>query len=159
MNIRKAELSDYDVIAKLASQLHRIHFLQRSDIYGECENPLENDYFEKLMNDDLVFIFVIEVEELVVAYTILKLIETPKRAAYTERIYLEIDHICVAEDYRGKSIGKNLVRYIKEFAQTQSATLIELSVTEFNKEAIEFYQAIGFKTRSRKMELTVEEID
>jgi diamine N-acetyltransferase len=43
-----------------------------------------------------------------------------------------------------------------EWPKNQNATSLDLSVWEFNKKAISFYESFGMETISRKMTLRIE---
>ncbi|MBD2868255.1 GNAT family N-acetyltransferase [Paenibacillus sp. IB182493] len=57
---------------------------------------------------------------------------------------------------RGQGVAKRLMGYVLEYAKKISASCVELEVSEFNEEAIAFYEALGMKTRSWRMELMLE---
>ena len=48
-----------------------------------------------------------------------------------------------------------LFNYIVEYSKAVSASSLQLVVWEFNKDAMEFYEAMGMSTRYRKMELNL----
>jgi GNAT superfamily N-acetyltransferase len=63
-----------------------------------------------------------------------------------------VDSIVVRSEYQGKDIGQRLMAEIDEWAASRCAASIELNVYEFNTKAIAFYQSLGYKPLSRKME-------
>lgn len=44
------------------------------------------------------------------------------------------------------------MKYMFDFAESLNVDSVELGVSEENMAAIEFYQSLGMKTKSRKME-------
>ena len=66
-----------------------------------------------------------------------------------------IEDICVDKNYQKQGIGKELFKSIKDFAKDNECNEIELNVWEFNKNAISFYEHLGFKTSRRIMGLEV----
>ncbi len=56
-------------------------------------------------------------------------------------IYLE--DLFVLPDYRGQGIGRSLLIYLAQLAQTEGYRRLEWSVLDWNAPAIEFYQRIG----------------
>lgn len=58
-------------------------------------------------------------------------------------IYLE--DLFVLPEYRGQRIGKSLLIYLAQLAQTENYGRLEWSVLDWNTPAIEFYQRIGAK--------------
>ncbi|MEX2105038.1 MAG: GNAT family N-acetyltransferase, partial [Bacilli bacterium] len=73
-----------------------------------------------------------------------------------QRKYIFVDDFCVEENHRGQGIGRALFQFLIEYAKEISATHIELGVAEFNTGALLFYESLGMKTRSRKMEYIIE---
>ncbi|MGN1164420.1 MAG: GNAT family N-acetyltransferase [Candidatus Ornithospirochaeta sp.] len=72
-----------------------------------------------------------------------------------ERQYLDIDEFGVREGYRRQGIARAMIEKIKKYARELGTTRIELNVWEFNKNAIAFYENVGFRTYRRYMEIEV----
>jgi len=66
---------------------------------------------------------------------------------------LYIDNILVAENYRHKGIGKQLIETVKEKAAAHGCRLIELETQNTNVPAIEFYLKQQFKITGINMKL------
>lgn len=156
--VREATSTDYTDVARLVAQLHEIHVKERPDIYAPDLCPMSHDYFERLLADHRSKLFVVELEEInkVVGYAVLRINVAPNRPIYRSRQYIAIDDFCIDEEYREKGLGRKLMNYILQFGQQISVHCIELGVTEFNAEAIKFYESMGLHTRSRRMELILE---
>jgi diamine N-acetyltransferase len=157
VNVRFAQNQDYNDVSNLVRQIHRIHVLARPDIYSPDPNPMGKDYFLKLLQEERSQVIVVEDQEQgrVVAYSVIRIDEPPKRPIHTSRKYIFIDDFCVDEQERRQGIGKKLFNFIISYGKEISATCIELGVSEFNKEAINFYENFGMQTRSRKLELNL----
>jgi ribosomal protein S18 acetylase RimI-like enzyme len=67
------------------------------------------------------------------------------------RIYACIENITVIKEHRRKGIGEALINYAQQWAKTNKAVSIELTVWEFNKGARDFYQKLGYQTSRRRM--------
>ncbi|MDZ4631170.1 GNAT family N-acetyltransferase [Bacillus cereus] len=48
-----------------------------------------------------------------------------------------------------------MVQKAFEYAKEIQVTSVELNVLEFNENAIQFYEKLGFKTKSRQMECSL----
>ncbi|WP_166243163.1 GNAT family N-acetyltransferase [Paenibacillus turpanensis] len=155
--IREAILSDYHEVARLVAQIHEIHVKERPDIYAPDPCPMSNDYFNKLLVDQKSKLFVVVVEDKVVGYSVLRINLPPNRQIYRSRKYISIDDFCIDEKYRNNGLGKELMNYILDFGKGVSAQCIELGVSEFNKDAIRFYESMGLTTRSRRMEFILRD--
>jgi len=58
---------------------------------------------------------------------------------------LNILSIVVDKNFRGKGIGKLLIKEFEDIAKKQNKSFITLSVRKSNKTAIQFYKKLGFK--------------
>lgn len=59
----------------------------------------------------------------------------------TRGLYLE--DLYVQPDYRGKGIGKHLLKYLAALAVQRNCARFEWSVLDWNQPAIDFYRAMG----------------
>lgn len=66
-----------------------------------------------------------------------------------------IDDFCVKSIYQKKGIGRLLFNHVVDYAKTEGASSIQLTVWEFNENAIKFYESLGMSTRNRRMELNL----
>jgi ribosomal-protein-alanine N-acetyltransferase len=57
--------------------------------------------------------------------------------------------VAVKREWKGRGIGKRLVEKLLENFKKEGMEIVFLHVREGNKEAINFYQALGFKIRER----------
>ncbi len=67
-----------------------------------------------------------------------------------------IEDFVVDSQCRFKGIGRKLFEKAKEQAKEWKATSLELNVWEVNKEAECFYNRMGLKVKSRRMECMIE---
>ena len=63
--------------------------------------------------------------------------------------------VMVKPEYQGKGIGKALVAQIREDALAKGFDRLELNMWEFNESALAFYEALGFKTYRRYMDMVI----
>ena len=69
--------------------------------------------------------------------------------------FVYIDDFCVKSNHQNNGIGKLLFNHIVDYAKSEDVSSIQLTVSEFNKNAIKFYESLGMSTRNRKMELNL----
>jgi Acetyltransferase (GNAT) family. len=48
-----------------------------------------------------------------------------------------------------------LFKHIVDYAKKSGADVLELTVWEFNSDAIKFYESLGMTTKNRRMELKI----
>lgn len=151
MIIREAVLKDYESVKKINQEVHQLHVKNLPTIFNETSDILPESYFTQLLESDLSSVMIIEENVDVVAYLIIRTIETPNIAILKKRKYVFIDDLGVMEAYRGQGLGKKLINYALEFCKKIEASSLELSVWDFNESAIAFYEQLGMKTKSRRM--------
>ena len=89
------------------------------------------------------------------AFAVIHHISRPENPFMYERDFLDIDEFCVDEKYRRQGAGSALVRFIRDFAKEKGFHRIELNMWEFNQDALAFYEAAGFTTFRRYMEMFI----
>lgn len=62
---------------------------------------------------------------------------------------------CVHPAFRRQGVATELITFIREDAKKRGLSRVELNMWEFNEGALAFYEAVGFRTYRRYMELEV----
>ena len=65
------------------------------------------------------------------------------------------DRIIVRIDRKICRLMIPMIRFIREFAKENGFSRVELNMWEFNRGALAFYEAAGFKTYRRYMEVRI----
>ena len=73
-----------------------------------------------------------------------------------ERDFMDIDEFCVDKKYRRQGIASEMIAFIKAYTKEQGINRMELNMWEFNEDALAFYEAVGFKTHRRYMEMMLK---
>ena len=71
------------------------------------------------------------------------------------RDYLDIDEFGVDEAHRREGVATEMIAFIRAYAKENGFSRIELNMWEFNREALAFYEAVGFSTYRRYMEMQI----
>ncbi len=61
ISIRTAERNDYESLLPLFRQVHNLHVSARPDLYIANPKPVEQEFFERQLNDDKQHIFLVTV--------------------------------------------------------------------------------------------------
>ncbi len=88
-------------------------------------------------------------------HAILHHINKPENPFMYERDFLDIDEFCVDEAYRRRGAAAAMIDFIRDYAVKKEFHRIELNMWEFNQDALKFYEAAGFATFRRYMEMFV----
>ncbi|GAB6169567.1 GNAT family N-acetyltransferase [Clostridium carnis] len=157
LKIREAIENDYINISNLVKEIHKLHVKNRPDIYLEVDNPLMRDRFEFLLNSTNMKLFVIEdiCSNELIAYSIVQIIQQNNIHLLVPSKFVYIDDFCVKSTHQKTGVGKLLFNHILDYAKSENISSIHLTVSEFNKNAIKFYESLGMSTRNRRMELNL----
>lgn len=157
LKIREALKSDYTGINNLVSEVHKLHVQNRPDVYIDVDTPIMRKDFDDILCADDTKIFVVEdtVDENLLAYSIVKVISPRSIRIFVPAKSIYIDDFCVRSSHQKNGIGRFLFQYIVEYAKAEGASSIQLTVWDFNKGAIKFYETLGMSTRNRRMEMNL----
>ena len=70
-----------------------------------------------------------------------------------EQDFLEISEFGVDQSFRRQGAGIEMISFIQDYAREKGFQRLELNMWEFNQDALAFYEAAGFKTFRRYMEM------
>lgn len=155
--IRKTELNDFSSVKKLEGQVLDMHYINRPDIYNKI-NSIDEKFFSNMLNDENARCFVYLIDGEVVGSLMSRLKPPINLKLFKDRKVLYIESIVVDEKYRGKGIATKLFEKIEDVAQKEKIDSIELEVFSFNKEAIKFYEKLGFSVKTSRYELNVNKL-
>jgi len=153
MNIREANIMDINKIMDLEDQIFKIHYKARPDWIEK--NPRNYEYKKQFIEENNGKIFIAEEDNKIIGLCIFNIRVIKDHQMFFDMVNIEIENICVDEKYRKKGIGKKLLEKVKIYAKENNIKNIELSVWEFNENALKFYKNMGMETRIRRMEYKV----
>lgn len=144
MEITVPRVEEYKEINRLAVQVHDFHVNWRPDFYLKCEELITKEDLESMINNDNIF--VAKIDDNIVGYVNF-IVKERNHKGFRYRKQLDIDSICVDENYRNQGIGTALMNYIKQYALDNNCTDIFLNVNEENVNAINLYKKLGMQIR------------
>jgi len=155
LRVREGTANDYTDIKNLFTEVHNLHVKNRPDFFKYVENPFEKERFEELLKSSDQKIFVVEDTDSreLVAFCTVQIMTTVNIPILVQSKYAHIDSFGVKANYHKKGIGRLLFNHTVDYAKSEGASYVQLSVWEFNENAIKFYESMGMSTRNRKMEL------
>ena len=155
MNVRMAREEDLSRINELRRQVNDIHVEGKPEVFRpEFSQELQDVVYE-IRNDPEKEIAVAESDGVIVGFAVLHHIVKPENPFMFERDYLDIDEFGVDEAYRRKGVATALIGFIRDYAKEKGFNRIELNMWEFNEDALAFYEAVGFSTYRRYMEMFI----
>ena len=153
--VRFAKEKDIERVNVLRKQVNDLHVAGRPDIFksGFCNEMQE--YVYKQFDSESSDIIVADCEGNIVGFASVNYIVKPSSPYSYERKIYQISEFGVDENLHRKGIATLMMKFIKEDAKNKGFKSVELDVWEFNETALEFYEAIGFTTYRRYLELSI----
>lgn len=155
MKIRSATLADREGLSRLTAEVHELHREARPDVYLE----FDPEQFRKEISDTLYrpdSILLVAEEEGELAGMALLTLRQPPNPILKPRLYAFLEELSVGERFRGQGIGTALFAAAKEQALRRGAVSLELQVWSFNEAALRFYEKMGMKEKTFRMELPLQ---
>lgn len=136
---------------ELMYQIFERHLVRRPDIYKQGDPYTLEQFHETLINKDETIIL-IEENQTVIGMCHMVKREIDKHPMLRPACIAYIEDFCVHKDYRRKGVGKTLYEQAIRQAELWDADTLELNVWEVNVEARKFYDSVGLKPKSTRME-------
>ena len=155
MIVRLAEEKDLSRVNELRKQVNDLHVMGKPEVFKAGFSSELRDYIQLIRKDLDQEVVVSETDGTICAFAVIHHISRPENPFMYERDFLDIDEFCVDEKYRRQGAGSALVRFIRDFAKEKGFHRIELNMWEFNQDALAFYEAAGFTTFRRYMEMFI----
>lgn len=155
--IRYASLEDMPQVNALRKQVNTLHAEGRPDIFRSdfCQE-LQQHVYEELMSETSDVIVAVS-GEMVCGFVTAQYIARTESPYNKPRCFYRIEEFGVAPEFRRQGIATALIAFCREEAHKRGFPRIELDVWEFNQDAQKFYQAVGFQTYRRYMEMDIPE--
>ncbi len=155
MTVRFAQETESERVNELRKQVNDLHVNGRPDIFKPGFSRELADHIDTIWNDPDQKIVVCEREGVICGFAVLHHIRKPENPFMFERDFLDIDEFCVDEAQRRTGVATEMIAFIRSYAKTQGFDRIELNMWEFNGDALAFYEAVGFTTYRRYMEMRI----
>ncbi len=151
--VRMARKEELPRVNELRRQVNELHVAGEPSIF-KPGFPIElQDYIYEIFDDPAKEIVVAESKGQICGYAVLNHICKPETPFMEERDFLDVDEFCVDSAFRRQGIASAMIQFIKDWAKEQGFRRLELNMWEFNRDALAFYEASGFKTYRRYMEM------
>ena len=153
--VRWARESELERVNELRMQVNALHVAGKPEVFKPGFPEELRNYIYAIHKDPEQFIAVAEKDGTICGFAVLHHINRPGNPFMKERDFLDIDEFCVDEAFRRQGIASEMIAFIREFAKEKGFHRIELNMWEFNQEALAFYEAAGFQTFRRYMEMFI----
>ena len=153
MTVRFAEYEELEEVNRLRKQVNDLHVNGKPEVFkaGFAEELRELVY--AVYRDPRRRIVVCEDGGTLCGYAILNHVTREENPFMLERDYLDVDEFGVDTAHRRQGIATAMIAFIRDWAAKEGLGRIELNMWEFNEGALAFYEAVGFSTYRRYMEM------
>ncbi len=156
ITIRPVVKEDYPAIVPIACEIQELHANAHPDIFQHGVPGLPETYFLAHIDSETQIAYVAEVDGTIVGYLLIELRESKFLDMLIPRKIAHIRDIAVMQTYQKQGIGHSLFQQSIDWAKSKGVTSLELTVWEFNQNAIAFYKRQGMETLTRTMALPLE---
>ena len=155
MEIRFAREDELDRVNELRKQVNDLHVEGKPDVFKAGFNDELCNHIYDVWNDPEQEIVVADADGIICGFAVVHHIYKAENPFMFERDFIDVDEFCVDERFRRQGIATEIITFIKDYTKEKGFKRIELNMWEFNQGALEFYEAVGFNTYRRYMELFV----
>lgn len=150
--VRVAKKDDLPQINSIRRQVHLLHSQSRPDVFkAQFGKDLEDILSEKFENNPSSVI-VFEDSGKIKGFALTEAVIKEESPYNCERSFFRVVEFGVDKNCRRQGIGTEIFDFIKDLAKQKHYSKIELDMWEFNENALQFYQAQGFKTYRRYLD-------
>jgi diamine N-acetyltransferase len=149
VSVRMARADDLDNLARLLDEVVLLHHDEDPTQFLGPEAAAHNRYLEERFQDPDAAIFVAEDKAAPAGVAVTVIREAPPFLNPNKFVLLE--NLAVTTKFRRAGVGRKLVDAAMLWARARDMNELDLNVYEFNHTAIQFYEALGFRTVSRRM--------
>lgn len=151
--VRLGTIEDLESINKLRKQVNALHVTGRPDHFKSGWNEELQSHAKEMIEAENKDILVAERNGVICGMACVDYIVLPENPYRFARHFYHVSEFGVDKKFQRQGVATELVNFMKEHAKEKGFSQIELDVWEFNPEAREFYEAVGFQCIRRYMEM------
>lgn len=157
VTVRPAAFEELPRINEIRAYVNDVHVAGRPDTFrpGFCE-ALQQILYKRYETPNWTILAAV-LEGQIVGFATVEYLDRPESPYNLARKMYHVEEFGVAPGFQRRGVATALVEYMKRDAAQRGYPRIELDMWEFNQGALAFYEAVGFQTYRRYMELWVEE--
>jgi len=149
--IRSAKETDLINLQSIFREENKFHTILEPEFIRDTEDVLRPQELKEIIEDDHTILLVAESNFKIVGAIIVSIKRiSGERWKHNYKAGF-VEDIIILPNYQEKGIGRLLLKNSEEWLKSKGIQSVELHVWESNKNAIQFYEAIGFKSIQRKM--------
>ncbi len=151
-SIRVARRDDYEGLCPVIRELDAFHAGALPHFFRPFDEPARPlEWFIDMLENPESLLLVAEHDGVIAGFLSALVRNSPDLPMFVPRRWLVVDNVAVLNAYRRMGIGQALMHQVHAWAHEQGLAEIELSVWEFNEDAIAFYEKLGYTTIVRRL--------
>ena len=147
LSYRKATINDLRAIINL---LLEDELSRAREQTSQTIDPRYIDAFHRIDSDSSQYLMVVEKNKEVVATCHLTIVPS---LTFTGSTRMQIEAVHVAEKYRSKKIGEEMMKIAIEYAKSKDISIIQLTTNKERVRAKKFYERLGFEASHEGMKM------
>lgn len=153
MTVRYARPDELERVNELRREVNQLHAAGRPDIFrpGFCDEL--RDRVRQLSEGPDTDVIVAVSDGKICGFAAVRYVDRPESPYMCARRYYHIEEFGVDHAFRRMGVGRALIGFCLAEAKNKNFPKLELDVWSFNRDALEFYEAVGFSTYRQYMEL------
>ena len=152
ITIRFAKEDDIPSILRLLTQVNRVHYEGRPDLF-ELTTKYTKEELKGILEDKRTPVFVgTDQDGQILGHGFCVFQRPENKKLFKDVLTLYIDDICVDESARGQQVGRAIYEHIIAFAKESGCYNVLLNVWSCNPGAMSFYEKLGLRPYKVGME-------
>ena len=140
-----ARYEDREAINALALQVHELHIAWQPEYYDHTDLLYDEARFLNSLDQGILYVAKMNGE--IIGYVALPIIEIFHSGLKPMKT-MKVDELCVAEGYRSRGIGKQIMEDVKSIAKKMGCSDIRLTCAPQNTAAIALYEGMGMQIKN-----------
>ena len=145
LTTRHAAAADADLLSRLNRDVQALHAAALPSRFKppDVETFPVPDVLDLLAKPETVML-IGQVDDIPAGYLYAEIIRRAENGFRYELAMVYVHHISVLAGYRGRGVGKALIKAVRAVAQEQGIAQLGLEVWTFNEQARSFFRSQGF---------------
>jgi ribosomal protein S18 acetylase RimI-like enzyme len=156
VTVRHARMVDYAPMCELFGQGDALHAGALPHLFRQAQGPSrDREFIERVLSDADALLLVAEHAGQIVGVLRAGVRQAPGHPPVVPRSFVEVSELTVREGFRGRGIGTLLMDSAHVWATEKGAGTVELTVWDFNTDALTLYEKLGYTTMYRRLSRAV----
>lgn len=160
ITICRATEKDLPVICLLGMEVSAIHHEAWPDIFTPAAHPDRDlPFWRARFSAKGSGVFLAKEAGRPVGMVMAHVVDEETVSLLQPNRFCRIGTIVVTTSHQGRGIGRKLMSALEAWAALELVTSIRLTVWEFNRSAVAFYEELGYSTRSLSIAKAVKKVE